>query len=168
MGGKPCPFFTPTQDLLVHVRSQVNLSRPTSIRGQEHPDVHRDNAKKERTAIILDPSVQGNENGSSSNASEHTWTVTFPNYTISGIASCNEIIGNDSSRVYSGNQNDIKQGTQGRYCWCRMTNPVRSAWIYNSARDSTDTCVERCASSCGANVRTNADYRRAMYAAAGQ
>ena len=114
------------------------------------------------TAIILDPSVNGTERTYTSN----TWTVTFPNYTISGISTCN-----NSSGTYgtAHPEYNFEPGEKtGIYCWCRMTNPARSAWVYMYLYSSVSNCASSCAVNCGDNVRVESAFRRAMYATAGQ
>ena len=121
------------------------------------------------TAIILDPSVAGNENGNTSNQEDATWTTTFPYGTISGIASCNDIFGTGYGKPYSGNQNNITAGYQDGQsnCWCRMTSPVRSAWVFRTTYESASNCATDCASICGYVVRVSASYRRGIFGSAG-
>ena len=121
------------------------------------------------TAIILDPSVAGNENGNTSNQEDATWTTTFPYGIISGIASCNDIFGTGYGKPYSGNQNNITAGYQDGQsnCWCRMTSPVRSAWVFNYTYGLASECTSRCAYSCGNYVRVYADFRTGMFTSAG-
>ena len=113
--------------------------------------------------VILDPSV-GSE--SSSTPTSTTWQVNFPYGTVSGIATCNSISGS-WGKAYSGNNNDIKQGTEGVYCWCRMTSPVRSAWVYADERSSASECASNCARNCGSTVQNNSNFRRSFFDSAG-
>ena len=118
-----------------------------------------------QTAIILDPSVAGTNH--TGNTTESTWSVTFPNYTISGIASCNNIDGTWAT-AYSGNQNNITMGYQENQpnCWCRMLNPVRSLWIFAT---SGSGCSYSCAELCGRySEDAHQAFRTAMYRTAGQ
>ena len=113
------------------------------------------------TAIILDPSEDG---GSYYDAGAATWTSTFSYGTVSGIASCNSIEGT-SVTAYSGNQNDITQGYQNGQvnCWCRMTSPIRSAWMNAGKRES---CAAQCVTGC-AYYMGRSDFRTIMYGTAG-
>ena len=120
------------------------------------------------TAIILDPSVEGNENGNTSNREEATWSVTFPYGTVSGIASCNSFSGQWGT-TYSGNQNNITAGyqTDQMNCWCRMTYPVRSAWVVLISSSSASACASQCASNCGYSIRDYKALRQALFGSAG-
>ena len=117
------------------------------------------------TAIILDPSVDGTEH--TSNETEKTWTVTFPNYTTSGIASCNSTSGANNT-AYPGYNNRFTQETSGVDCWSRMTNPVRSAWVFRYTHSSASDCATTCAERCGYRVRDNTEFRTAIIGSAGQ
>ena len=119
------------------------------------------------TAIILDPSVDGTN--STYNQTEATWETTFPYGIVSGIASCNDISGSGYGKTYSGNQNNITQGYQEDQmnCWCRMTTPVRSAWVFLNTRTSTSECVSACARFCGIGFRDSAYFRQPFFTTAG-
>ena len=112
--------------------------------------------------------MDGDVNGSTYNQTEATWTVPFPSYTISGIASCNDISGT-YAQPYSGNQNNITAGyqTDQLQCWCRMTTPVRSAWVFLNTRTSTSECVSACARFCGIGFRDSAYFRQPFFTTAG-
>ena len=118
------------------------------------------------TAIILDPSVAG-EN-STTNSESGTWSVTFSYGIVSGVVSCNGLTGVNgtaypeySNQIIVGYQNDQKN------CWCRMTSPVRSAWVFRLAYETTSDCTSRCVSHCSDVVRDYENYRKAFYATAG-
>ena len=118
------------------------------------------------TAIILDPSVDGIEGGNTSDREEATWSVAFPNYTISGIASCNTTEG-IFAQPYSGNQNNIKPGTDGTKCWCRITGPMRSFWVFSNNYPDDSTCASDCAAICSRAFRGDAIFRNALFTTAG-
>ena len=99
---------------------------------------------------------------------EKTWSVTFPNYTVSGIASCNNTNGNGYATPYSGNQSDIQQGTTGTSCWCRIMTPVRSAWVFNFTESSIERCMGSCAADCAYDVRNDKQLRGGVFTSAGQ
>ena len=117
------------------------------------------------TSIILDPSVDGTNN--TYDGTNATWSVTFPNYTISGIASCNSLSGTEN-KAYPEYNNQITQGeTSGANCWCRMTSPVRSAWVFYYTSSSASDCAAFCANLCGADVRSDASFRGGIFGSAG-
>ena len=104
---------------------------------------------------------------SSYNTSERTWSVTFPNYTVSGIASCNNSSGTYSTASPEYN-NVFNTGTSGVYCWCRMTNPVRSAWVFNFTGSNNSYCISSCAADCAYDVRNDKQLRGGVFGSAGQ
>ena len=122
------------------------------------------------TSIILDPSVDGSSYTYS--AENATWSLTFSNNTnggtISGISSCNSLTGT-WGQAYPEYNNQITQGYQdgGLQCWCRMTSPVRSAWVRYSVSNSASDCTTSCANNCAYNVSNSVDFRRAMFNTAG-
>ena len=119
--------------------------------------------------VILDPSVDGNANGNTYNITAATWDVVFPYGTISGVASCNSFSGQWGT-AYPEYNNQITTGYQEEQvkCWCRMTSPARSAWVFYSGSYTSDSqCMSSCANNCGSAVRTGASFRVAMYGSAG-
>ena len=107
----------------------------------------------------------------SNNATNATWSVTFANNanggTVSGISSCNSLSGT-RGQAYPEYNNQITQGeTSGAYCWCRMTSPVRSAWVFGSTYSSASACAPNCAYDCGYYVRDNASFRGGFFDSAG-
>ena len=118
------------------------------------------------TAIILDPSVAGTNH--TGNTTESTWSVTFPNYTISGIASCNNIDGKWATAYPEYNDVFTPGQTTGPNCWCRMLKPVRSAWVFYDTFSSASECATKCASYCGNYVRFGTSFRSGLFSSAGQ
>ena len=119
-------------------------------------------------SIILDPSVAGTEEPTYSDANA-TWSVTFPDYTVSGIASCNSIDGGEFGSAHPEYNNQITQGYQDGQlnCWCRMTSPVRSAWVFYDPYSSASSCASNCAKLCGYRVHGHASFRTAVFNTAG-
>ena len=118
------------------------------------------------TAIILDPSVEGT--GQSIYDRENaTWSVPFPNYTISGISSCNSIDGGTVGTAHA--EYNFEQGeTAGVNCWCRMMTPVRSAWVFRYTFPLASDCNAGCASNCGSNFLSSRIFRTPFFRTAGQ
>ena len=100
------------------------------------------------------------------------WTINCasstggPGTQISGIGACSFESGTSSERLplktstslppdYSIEQHDI-------YCWCRMTTPAVSSWIYLRNYNTNGDCVEMCAFHCGQNFYTNTNFMRQM------
>jgi hypothetical protein len=59
--------------------------------------------------------------------------------------------------------------TSGEYCWCRLTSPAASAWVFLSTiNNSTDDCLYYCAYKCGREVMYYPDFRSVLFNAIGQ
>lgn len=37
-----------------------------------------------------------------------------------------------------------KNGNERKYCWCRYTHPVASAWVFNAENNSATDCASSC------------------------
>jgi len=120
----------------------------------------------DNTNIILDPSIEGT--GSTFDEQSATWSVTFSYGTISGIASCNSLSGIVGT-AYPQYNNQITQGYQQNqlHCWCRITSPVRSAWVFENPYPSPSDCAVYCVRYCGIRVRDYIDFRRVFFGSAG-
>ena len=105
-------------------------------------------------------------------AADATWSVTFPDNTnggtVSGISSCNSLSGTQN-KAYPEYNNQITQGYQdgGVNCWCRMTSPVRSAWIFSYISSFANYCAWDCVEHCINAVHDDVDSRTAFYNSAG-
>lgn len=119
------------------------------------------------TAVFtLKKSVNGIS--SSYDADAHTWTVVFDYDLIqnvsgrrqmTGRSTCNEIGTNSSgSNAVAGNANVyLRSGDTdvGRQCWCAMTAPLSSWWVFYKTYDSDSACATGCARDCAAAVKSN-------------
>ena len=119
----------------------------------------------DNTNIILDPSIQGT-NYTRDEATK-AWTTTFSYGTISGIATCNSTQGVYATAYPKYNFDNNHASSEGVYCWCRMTSPVRSAWVYSIERSSASECASNCATSCGVRIQSYSDFRGPLYNSAG-
>jgi len=121
----------------------------------------------DNTSIILDPSIEGT--GYTRDDATMTWTVTFDYGTVSGIATCNSTSGTLKRAYPSYNFDNDHAGSTGIYCWCRMTYPVRSAWVSWYEFSSKATCASLCARRCGDYLqKDHLDYRESVYNSAGK
>ena len=118
----------------------------------------------DNNSIILDPSVEGTSY--TSQASSKTWITTFPNYTVNGIATCNSTTASyEAHPEYNFDNNYVS--SEGTECWCKMTSPVRSAWVFDYGFSSASDCVSQCANYCGSGVRYYSDVRERFFGSAG-
>ncbi|MBQ0013571.1 MAG: hypothetical protein KBS86_03320 [Proteobacteria bacterium] len=96
---------------------------------------------------------------------DQTWGATL--YTgdkVTGIASCNSTPG---TYAQSTNQN-FNQTDKGEYCWCKMTEPAVSRWVFLTDRSHADYCAYDCAGYCADSVRLYSDFRSGVFSSVGQ
>ena len=107
------------------------------------------------------------EGGNTFDRETATWSVTFPYGTVSGIASCNSTSGTYARAYPEYNFDNNHASSEGVYCWCRMTSPVRSAWVYYGERSSASECASYCAGPCGYDVQYYSSFRGGVFGSAG-
>ena len=119
-------------------------------------------ALEDTTAVILDPSINGTSNKNNVNTS--TWNTTFPYGTIYGVAACLSVKGGSQGTINP----DIDAGggeKEGIYCWCRMTHPAYSHWVFLGGHSD---CATYCARNCGINAQNNAALRSGLFGSIGK
>lgn len=131
--------------------------------------------KDDVMSIVLDPGI-----GSTTTATygystaESTWWTAFSYGTIRGISAClssnyGQSLGgyvaqlsdtnpdtNESARVVGGE-------TNGLHCWCKMTHPAVSLWVFNVSYSSADECAGYCADGCGSRARYSSALRGGLF-----
>ncbi len=90
---------------------------------------------------------------------------------ISGAATCNNITTNTNegtatqgdSNVYLRASND----DTGPQCWCSLTGPITSWWVYYGAFSNADTCATGCTAACANALKadTNGFRTKGVYLA---
>ena len=105
--------------------------------------------------ISLDVSIIGT--GSGANASESIWLSDFPYGRIYGESTClslDEGLRQTTSGAYYGTGEYANtlitaetglsgldaNGNERKYCWCRMTHPFLTPWVFN--RDMGNSCAD--------------------------
>ena len=58
-------------------------------------------------------------------------------------------------------------GNDRGYCWCRMTHPASSRWVFNNS-NSASNCASNCANNCGNNAQNNAALRSGLFGSVGK
>ena len=106
--------------------------------------------------LVLDPSIEGISYPY--NAANMTWNTVFPYGNVSGVAVCN-----DTGGTYAVASNDEQTETGGVKCWCKMTHPAVSRWVFSSSGSSSSDCSDYCARNCGNYVRALSDFRSRFF-----
>ena len=126
-------------------------------------------ATDDTIAVVLDPTIDGSTNAY--NADLFEWNTTFSYGTVFGIATCVDTAGSSNQVVAELKSSDGTVATggerSGRYCWCQMTHPARSRWVFRDAYGSVDDCRSGCAVYCGGNVRVRSGFRSAVFGSVG-
>ena len=121
-------------------------------------------AAEDTTAVILDPSIGGT--GYKSDTNTMTWNTTFPYGTIYGVAACLSVNGGTQGTI----NYDLDAGggeKEGGYCWCKMTHPASSRWVFNNS-SSASHCASNCASYCARDAHSNAALRSGLFGSVGK
>ena len=126
-------------------------------------------ATDDTIAVVLDPMIGGSNY--TYNADLFEWNTTFSYGTVFGIATCVDTAGSSNQVVAELKSSDGTVATggerSGRYCWCQMTHPARSRWVFQHAYGSVDGCGSICASGCGDDVRYGSGFRSAVFGSLG-
>ena len=113
-------------------------------------------------AVVLDPTINGTTYAP--DLVTQTWVTTFPYGTISGVALCSSTSGPASND----NIGTPDETGDGRYCWCRIQHPVKSAWFFVMDRGTLESCESNCAGICGIRIRDTAKIRRVSFGSVAQ
>jgi len=148
----------------------ANISHSTAVTGNDYygagvdtcEPTGCDNGYHVKAAVPdLDPDIAPIDYTSSPiDSGNGTWDVTAPYGHVTGIAVCNTTSGSYGT-AYP--QYNFEQGTTGEYCWCKMTAPARSAWVYYPVEGAPSDCASYCAYYCALHVLYVADFRSAMF-----
>ena len=122
-------------------------------------------AMDDTVAVVLDPSLS--ITNYVSNNTMGTWNAWNAKGTVHGISACLNY-GQGKSRGYTearltdtnNGETHLVNGSEkyGSYCWCRLTHPVSSLWVFE--RVSGAKCASECAGSCGYSFRNAGDLLR--------
>lgn len=86
------------------------------------------------------------------------WGVSFPNYTVYGRAVCN---GNTGKYAQASSLEQTEAG--GKECWCKMTSPKESRWVFGSWSYDASDCANSCASECAIYVQVDSAFRGGVF-----
>ncbi len=132
--------------------------------------------------VSLDQSINGPKTGQ--NAAEMLWWTEFSYGRIYGEATClSEAEGGKASSlgattnsngeklsqdIPAGLKNTDADGNERRYCWCRMTHPASSLWVFSDDRVSAAACASSCVARCGLRSQSDAPLRGGLFGSVGK
>ena len=90
------------------------------------------------------------------------WSVTCNSLPVQGVAFCGDQNG-VSLGATSDNITTIATSNANLYCWCKMTSPAVSRWVFVGSTGGSDYCANTCAAQCANFARSNAIFRSALF-----
>ena len=132
--------------------------------------------------VSLDKSISGTGNGYS--AAEMLWWTEFSYGNIYGEATClSEAEGGKTTggmgaitntkdtmipqSISGGLSGQDANGNDRIYCWCRMTHPAKSRWVY-SISYSASACATDCSYYCANRARFSSALRGGLFGSVGK
>lgn len=95
-----------------------------------------------------------------------SWATTCNSIQVEGVAMC----GNEDGGVIgavsetTGVSTDESLDNQNIHCWCKMTSPATSLWIYRPPMIFTDNgSLSSCARLCAVELTRNQEFKEAMF-----
>ena len=141
-------------------------------------------ARNDTVVVPLESVNNGLSHGNNNN--EFTWWVDFDFGRIYGHSTClsaDEGLGRTSGTMgayygtgeYANTFIDAEPGLSGndangnerKYCWCKMTHPAFSRWVFNDARANSSVCASTCADRCGTFVHNYPSTREGVFRSVG-
>ena len=92
-----------------------------------------------------------------------TCTTNGVSTPISGIGICVNTEGGSIGSISTGGLIAASTSDDNRYCWCRMTSPAVSPWVFEAPFASAGTCAQRCALRCAEAVQNYAGWRSSLF-----
>ena len=128
-------------------------------------------ARDNSLVITLQAAIPGSS--PASKAEDWAWRVNFNYGTLLGEATClnpsnghpnndtitGVIVRNDGTNV----PNDFPKGMQGSnnfFCWCRISHPINTIWVFSTRFDNGGLCKNNCAYYCATNVAAQSTAMR--------
>ncbi len=91
-----------------------------------------------------------------------TCTTNGVSTPISGIGICSSTEG--ASRHATATELDMSSTVdENLNCWCKMTSPAVSRWVFLVSSSSAGDCAMGCAFSCAFNARVIASFRSTLF-----
>ena len=91
-----------------------------------------------------------------------TCTTNVVSTPISGIGICSSTQGSLTGATAT--ELDTSSTTDdNKYCWCKMTSPAVSRWVFNRSYSSTGDCAQDCAYHCANKTQLPSTFSSAMF-----
>jgi len=120
-------------------------------------------------SIVLDPMIGGTSHNYNTDLFE--WSTTFSYGTVWGIATCVDVKGSSNTAVDQlvDSNGEVATGGErtGVHCWCQMTHPLQSRWVFLYSYSSVGDCGSSCANGCGYYVRDVSGFRAGVFGSVG-
>ena len=104
------------------------------------------------TKCVKQPSSSSTCSNYSSERGQSNWSATCDGVSVQGVAFCGSQDGGSTgattTAVTTGTTDD-----SNKYCWCKMTSPAVSRWVFIAAQASPIICDYQCAAICSNGVR---------------
>ena len=88
-------------------------------------------------------------------------TTSGTSVAIRGISQCASTSG--SSAGQTATSLEISGGTDDKYCWCKMTSPAVSSWVFSDDNGSASYCANDCAADCARDAGGSASFRSGLF-----
>ena len=148
-------------------------------------------ARDDSLVISLVGGINGISGTNTHNAAEFVWRVDYNYGTILGEATClsnaeggqpsggagvmtnvdGEMLSHDIPKGYKGtspaNAENPELNTERGHCWCRMTHPASSRWVFQYSNNAP-YCSATCAYNCALNAFSDVGWRSALFRAVGK
>ncbi len=123
-------------------------------------------SKNDATTIVLDPAINGANYGYSQ--ANSTWWTSFSYGTIRGISAClssnnGKSVGGYIADLHDNGESVVGGETNGLHCWCKMTHPMVSPWVFHYSFSSADVCARSCAYDCSNSARVDSNMRGGLF-----
>ena len=125
--------------------------------------------KDDVVSIVLDPGIGSSTTATYSGSGVTTqWTTSFSYGTIRGIAAClssnyGQSMGGYVQQLSDNGERVVGGETNGLHCWCKMTHPAVSLWVFYDSYSSAGECARYCAYNCGNIARNYSALRGGLF-----
>lgn len=136
-------------------------------------------ARDNSLVVALNSGIAGDSTAADVN--DWTWRTDFSYGALVGEATClNPTNGHPQNDTITGLTvrndgtnvpNDFPkgmQGTQNFFCWCRITHPINTIWVYSNRFANGAACTNDCTTYCANTVQGNLSMRKAMFNSIGR